>query len=451
MSYTFIWAMVLALAVTVTAQYSCALCPASGSICCDCCSGGLPVLGACNSLTYEQCSATRTPSGTPLPSTSVMPSATSTSTPGATALKFRNLSLAFQSTCSVTTWTVPLQVTNITIRMWGAAGSNACIQGGAGAFLQGVAPVTPGETLYMVVGGYRETPCCNSFPDLDICGRYGPGCGPMSGGGHSAVYRISVFDGSNSYIAVAGGGGGGGCGGEMGEGGLGIPIAGCGTFAPQGAVGQCCANSGGGGGGWIGGPGNSCGQRGRGGTSCGQGLFPSGLVSLPALSNYAAPNAQSPYYISGRAVNQGGGLIVITWDGINDSPSITSSLTSSPTPTCTSTSSPPVTKTRTSGSTASMTVTPTGSQFCKAELYALFIDSDLIGARLGGVAFTATERQCQELCCNRAACEGYAYDTLDLLRGSGSAACFVLTNVTERIPSNGRSCGALQTVLSASS
>lgn len=163
----------------------------------------------------------------------------------------RNFTLTFQSTCTITTWTVPPLVNNVTIRMWGAAGSNACVQGGAGAFLQGIAPVTPGETLYIVVGGYRETPCCNSgYPDGAACGWYGPGCGAMSGGGHSAVYRVSVFDGSNSYIAVAGGGGAGGCGNqEMGEGGLGIPPGGCGTFYPYGAGGQCSGNSGGGGGG----------------------------------------------------------------------------------------------------------------------------------------------------------------------------------------------------------
>lgn len=140
---------------------------------------------------------------------------------------------------------------------------------------------------------------------------------------------------------------------------------------------------------------------------------------------------------------------MVSWDGLNLSPSLTASLSLTRTPTGTPSSTPPSTVTRTSGSTASRTVTPTGSQYCKPENYVAFYDHDLVGSRVGGVTFTASERQCQVLCCDTAACEGYAYDALDLLRGTGTAACWTLTNVTERIPSNGRVCGVQQRVLSS--
>ena len=213
-------------------------------------------------------------------------------------------------------------------------------------------------------------------------------------------------------------------------------------FSPQGAGGQCCANSGGGGGGWTGGAGNGCGEAGRGGTSCGQGMLPSTILSASAISNYVAPNAQSPFYVAGRAVNQGGGLVVISWDGLNTSPSISGSLTQSLSPSRTAAATASLTSSRTAGSTASMTVTPTGTENCKPQLFSRFIDNDLAGSSLS-VSFTSSERGCQEQCCSSIACQGYVFDNLDLLRGRSSAPCFILANVTERIPSSGRIGGVL--------
>lgn len=99
------------------------------------------------------------------------------------------------------TYTVPADVTSITVKMWGGGGGGgsggsaaAGGAGGAGGYVLATYPVTPGETLDIYVGGAGGGGTRNTA---------GGGGG---GGGYSSVYR----GGSPLAIAAGGGGGGGG-------------------------------------------------------------------------------------------------------------------------------------------------------------------------------------------------------------------------------------------------
>jgi hypothetical protein len=96
------------------------------------------------------------------------------------------------------TFTVPTGVTSIQVTMWGAGGSsaNAAIAGGAGAFVQGLLSVVPGQVYSIVVGGGGSP----SKPATI----YGGG-GSGSGGGRSSLVLnlnniISGASGSGTSI-----------------------------------------------------------------------------------------------------------------------------------------------------------------------------------------------------------------------------------------------------------
>ncbi len=110
---------------------------------------------------------------------------------------------------------VPAGVHDVTIVAVGAAGGacNNNSAGGLGAALTARAPVTPGERLFIGVGGPGAS--CNDggaggsgggaaggASDSKIIG---PGAG---GGGASAVATLSPFPGFSAALVVAGGGGG---------------------------------------------------------------------------------------------------------------------------------------------------------------------------------------------------------------------------------------------------
>jgi hypothetical protein len=104
-------------------------------------------------------------------------------------------------------YVVPAAVRNVLVFLWGAGGGIGLVNGGGGAYVTGMLPVTPGETLRLIVGagGHRNV-------SSDATG--GNGIGFYYGGGRSAIQR------SNTDIVVAGAGGGGslgdngGCGGN---------------------------------------------------------------------------------------------------------------------------------------------------------------------------------------------------------------------------------------------
>jgi hypothetical protein len=132
--------------------------------------------------------------------------------------------LQFDYTAEVQTWTVPPGVTSITISAWGAAGGcspqNFNIYGGLALGVTGTYSVTPGETLYIYVGGHpfnssTPTPIGNAgaggsfqstFDSVPVRG--------AAGGGLSAVLRVpieqlmSLSSREPAILVIAGGGGG---------------------------------------------------------------------------------------------------------------------------------------------------------------------------------------------------------------------------------------------------
>lgn len=98
--------------------------------------------------------------------------------------------ITFSYTGNVQTYTVPAGVTNVTISASGAQGGGNA-GGGLGALMSGDFAVTPGETIYIVVGQQGQ---------LQIGGQSQNSSG---GGGGSFVYRNA-----NMLLLAAGGGGG---------------------------------------------------------------------------------------------------------------------------------------------------------------------------------------------------------------------------------------------------
>lgn len=99
----------------------------------------------------------------------------------------------FQYSGSIVSWVVPAGVTSINVEARGAAGSyntSSSVVGGLGAIVSGDLSVTPGETLYLLVG---QTYSITS------------GAGGNGGGGGTFV-----VDALNNPLMIAGGGGGSG-------------------------------------------------------------------------------------------------------------------------------------------------------------------------------------------------------------------------------------------------
>lgn len=119
--------------------------------------------------------------------------------PGATTVSILKETYAAPSVSY--TYVVPLDTTKLTFKLWGAGGAGGpmfapglAYPGGAGAFVQGTVPVTPGEILTVKVGG-------GGAPGISVNkawdDTYGGG-----GGGWSGVFR-----GEQPLLIAAGGGG----------------------------------------------------------------------------------------------------------------------------------------------------------------------------------------------------------------------------------------------------
>ena len=116
-------------------------------------------------------------------------------------------------------WVVPLGVTQVFIDVFGAQGGTSTSPGagGLGGKVRAVLNVTPGETLFLMVGGQPTS-------RLAVYGNGGNGGTntsnvnnqSMAGGGMSGVFRTSISMANALLIA---GGGGGGAGGRSGGGG----------------------------------------------------------------------------------------------------------------------------------------------------------------------------------------------------------------------------------------
>jgi len=116
----------------------------------------------------------------------------------------------FSYTGALQTYSVPAGVTSVVLYMWGAGGGTSQsvggfvnYSGGAGAMVQGVYPVTPASTLYVVVGKGGVT---NQSAQTDAQGGGGAANSAGGGGGRSAIQLTS----GGADVVVAGGGGGGG-------------------------------------------------------------------------------------------------------------------------------------------------------------------------------------------------------------------------------------------------
>ena len=100
-------------------------------------------------------------------------------------------------------YTVPENVSLITVKVWGAGGGGSsdlngvsrCFPGGAGAFIQATIPVIPGETLTVQVGG-------GGLAGRRGRDQRGSDCVGAGGGGATAIYR------GTTPLIIAGAGGG---------------------------------------------------------------------------------------------------------------------------------------------------------------------------------------------------------------------------------------------------
>lgn len=141
-------------------------------------------------------------------------------------LKAQGLPATFNYTGAAQTWVVPPGVTSVRVDVRGAQGGQGFYGGlgGQGGRVQATIPVTPNETLYILVGGRGH------FGDVGYTGGYnggGLGCayGGGAGGGGASDIRRGGSTLTHRVVVAAGGGGGGiggagvGCRGDGGTGG----------------------------------------------------------------------------------------------------------------------------------------------------------------------------------------------------------------------------------------
>ena len=255
------------------------------------------------------------------------------------------LTSIFSYTGASQTFVVPTSVNSINAYMWGAGGGGvATASGGAGAFIQAAVPVTPGETLTLIVGGGGGV--ASTVASFGGGGAGGGGGFGTQGGGRTAIQRGSI--GATDYIVVGAGGGGtsyssagaGGAGGIS----AGSPAAGttglegqggtqsaggagtsgvisAGASGTLGAGGAAGAYGGGGGSGYYGGGGSGA-TAGVGGSGGGGSSFVNNVVpiALTAGSGGTAPNTADQFYVApvaagGTSISGtgGNGLIVVSY------------------------------------------------------------------------------------------------------------------------------------------
>lgn len=109
-------------------------------------------------------------------------------------------SQTFNYTGGVQTYTVPCNVTSITIQTWGAQGGNAQYGGGLGGYASGNLAVSANSTFSVYVGG-QGSGASGGYNGGGASG----GCG--AGGGGASDVRNS----GGTKLIIAAGGGGGGC------------------------------------------------------------------------------------------------------------------------------------------------------------------------------------------------------------------------------------------------
>lgn len=197
-------------------------------------------------------------------------------------------------TGTTASFVVPEGVTSLKVKMWGAGAGNGAWPSnntaGAGGFTSGTIQVTPGEQLFIIVGGGGQG-TTGSAGDGGLGGWGGGGFGTKGdasgggGGGYTGIFSGAIHQQTAILIAGGGGGGtgfrtGGGGGGlsggsvNNGTGGTqtaaGGPSAGGALYGGKGTGQRTVSTAnddGGGGGGYFGGGGGSGDGRGGGGGS----------------------------------------------------------------------------------------------------------------------------------------------------------------------------------------
>lgn len=128
-------------------------------------------------------------------------------------------SIAFDYTGAIQQFIVPNRVTSIKVQAVGAKGGTGGGGqiGGAGANIITTINVTPGQVLYIVVGGF---PGQSSTPKYGFAGAGGTANSSTghggAGGGLSGIFTSSSPANSNALVVAGGGGGGSGTGGSTG-------------------------------------------------------------------------------------------------------------------------------------------------------------------------------------------------------------------------------------------
>jgi len=128
-----------------------------------------------------------------------------------------NNNLTFNYTGSLQSWTVPSGVNSISINAIGGKGGD-CDWGtpGGGANVTSTISVTPGQTLYIVVGKAGNNSNLRT-PGTSCYGGGGSGGGASAafpgnragagGGGYSGIFSSSSINTTNALVIAAGGGG----------------------------------------------------------------------------------------------------------------------------------------------------------------------------------------------------------------------------------------------------
>lgn len=167
------------------------------------------------------------------------------------------LTQTFSYTGAEQTFTVPSGVTSVNVTAVGGHGGSAAASGGAAAQVSGGLSVTPGETLYIEVGGNGIDG--NPGGNTVSAGGFNGGAPGGAGGGGASDVRTSPRTGGlspDSRLLVAAGGGGSGQSGSC--------TGGAGGAAEQAGEAGSCGNGGGG-------PGSQKAGGARGTGGCGEG------------------------------------------------------------------------------------------------------------------------------------------------------------------------------------
>ncbi len=282
----------------------------------------------------------------PLPSNSVMPNTTTT--------YYRHLgdtNQDFHFVADTQIFVVPRGVDSVFMQVWGAEGgkgsyssASSLYNGGKGGYAEGYMAVTPGDVLYVLVGGKGTDANGSTTTGVAYPGGFNGGgdagthtySGTYQGGGGGGGTDIRVGTNSvNHRVIVAGGGGGGaysyvggygggttgqaggnggaatyyGQGGTQGAGGSGSTNGTAyGTVAASnvngqtglfgqgghGGEGTSCTGGAGGGGGWWGGGGGKSGSS----TTCYPGGGGSGFIWVAGATTPAAYAVPQAYYLN---------------------------------------------------------------------------------------------------------------------------------------------------------